>query len=155
MELSHETLCNIVDLQKLAMSMTMEKFINTIKSDVNCVVRNNHPFIDFDWRNLTATICLNARTLSGSIDVWDKEGSWCDTMFFQSVSFAKEDKEEEEKEYRLVSIKWDVSDSEFETFVNENVPREVYVPMCINEHEIADWLSDEYGYCVESLTIKE
>lgn len=85
--LSHETLCNIVDLQKLAMSMTIEKFVDKIKTDADCVIRDNHPLIDFDWRNLTATICLNSNTLSGSIDIWDEDGAWCDTFFCQSVPF--------------------------------------------------------------------
>ena len=51
-------------------------------------------------------------------------------------------------------VNWDVSDSEFETFTDEGVPREVYVPMSVEEDDIADWLSDEYGYCVESFTIE-
>ena len=61
--------------------------------------------------------------------------------------------EEEEEEEREVSVEWDVSDSEFETFMNEGIPRKVYVPMSVAEEDIADWLSDKYGYCVESFTI--
>jgi hypothetical protein len=67
----------------------------------------------------------------------------------------KEEEEEEEEGYRLVYVDWDVSDSEFETFVDEGVPRKVYVPMSVAEEDIADWLSDEYGYCVESYTIDD
>ena len=59
----------------------------------------------------------------------------------------------EVEEEREVYVEWDVSDSEFETFVNEGVPREVYVPMSVAEEDIADWLSDKYGYCVKSYTI--
>ena len=61
--------------------------------------------------------------------------------------------EEEEEEGREVSVEWDVSDSEFETFMNEGIPRKVYVPMSVAEEDIADWLSDKYGYCVRSYTI--
>lgn len=86
--LSHETLCNIVDLQKLAMSMTTEKFVDKIKTDADCFIRDTcPPFIDFDWRNLTATICLNSNTLRGSFDIWDEEEAWCGTFFCQSVPF--------------------------------------------------------------------
>ena len=60
------------------------------------------------------------------------------------------DGEEEERE---VSVEWYVSDSEFETFINEGIPRKVYVPMSVAEEDIADWLSDKYGYCVRSYTI--
>lgn len=59
-------------------------------------------------------------------------------------------KAEEERE---VYVEWDVSDSEFENFVNEGVPRKVYVPMSVAEEDIADWLSGIYGYCVKSYTI--
>ena len=59
----------------------------------------------------------------------------------------------EEEEEREVYVEWDVSDGEFETFVNEGIPRIVYVPMSVAEEDIADWLSDKYGYCVKSYTI--
>ena len=61
--------------------------------------------------------------------------------------------EEEEEEEREVYVEWDASDAEFETFVNEGIPRIVYVPMSVAEEDIADWLSDKYGYCVRSYTI--
>ena len=83
--LTHKHLATIVELQKLAMSMTMEEFIEFIKSEYN--TRDNEPYIDFDYHDLTATICLNSRTLSGSIDIWDEEGTWSDTFFCQSVPF--------------------------------------------------------------------
>ena len=69
-------------------------------------------------------------------------------------SCTEDTEEEEEEDCRLVYVNWDVSDSEFETFTDEGVPREVYVPMSVEEDDIADWLSDEYGYCVESFTIE-
>ena len=59
----------------------------------------------------------------------------------------------EEEEEREVYVEWDVSDSEFENFMDEGVPRKVYVPMSVAEEDIADWLSDKYGYCVKSYTI--
>lgn len=59
----------------------------------------------------------------------------------------------EAEEEREVYVEWDVSDSEFENFVYEGVPRKVYVPMSVAEEDIADWLSDKYGYCVRSYTI--
>lgn len=59
----------------------------------------------------------------------------------------------EEEDAREVYVEWDVSDSEFETFAYEGIPRKVYVPMNVAEEDIADWLSDKYGYCVRSYTI--
>ena len=64
------------------------------------------------------------------------------------------DMDGEAEEEREVYVEWDVSDSEFESFMDEGVPRKVYVPMSVAEEDIADWLSDKYGYCVESYTIE-
>jgi hypothetical protein len=62
---------------------------------------------------------------------------------------------DEEEDYRLVYVDWDVSDSEYETFVNKGIPRRIFVPMSVDVEDIVDWLSREYGYCVESYTIEE
>ena len=59
----------------------------------------------------------------------------------------------EAEEEREVYVECDVSDGEFENFVNEGIPRIVYVPMSVAEEDIAHWLSDKYGYCVRSYTI--
>lgn len=82
---SHKHLAMIVELQKLAMSMTLEEFIEFIKADYN--YRDNERYIDFDYHDLTATIWINSKTLGGCIDIWDEEGMWCDTFFCQSVPF--------------------------------------------------------------------
>lgn len=36
---------------------------------------------------------------------------------------------------------------------NENIPTEVEIPFYITDEEVEDYLSDKYGYCVESYTI--
>jgi hypothetical protein len=59
----------------------------------------------------------------------------------------------DDEECRLVHVEWDLSDSVFETFEDEGIPREVWVPVSVDEDEIADWLSDTYGWCVNSFEI--
>ena len=54
---------------------------------------------------------------------------------------------------RIAYVEWDISDSEYETFVNENIPTEVEIPFYVTDEEVEDYLSDKYGYCVESYTI--
>lgn len=54
---------------------------------------------------------------------------------------------------RTAYVEWDVSDSEYETFVNENIPTEVEIPFYISDEEVENYLSDKYRYCVESYTI--
>ena len=65
-------------------------------------------------------------------------------------SWSCKGEDDEEEDAREVYVKWDVSDSEFETFADEGVPHRVWVPISVDEEDISDWLSDKYGYCVES-----
>ena len=55
---------------------------------------------------------------------------------------------------RTAYVEWDVSDSEYETFVYENIPTAVEIPFYVTDEEVEDYLSDKYGYCVESYTIE-
>ena len=71
--------------------------------------------------------------------------------FFSKVM----DELEVNTEPRIAYVEWDVSDSEYETFVDENVPTEVEIPFYVKGDEIEDYLSDTYGYCVESYTIDD
>lgn len=54
---------------------------------------------------------------------------------------------------RTAYVEWDVNDSEYETFVRENIPTEVEIPFYVTDEKVEDYLSDKYGYCVESYTI--
>ena len=55
---------------------------------------------------------------------------------------------------RAVNIEWDTTDMVWE-HNNEPVdlPNEVYIPAEVGEDEVADYLSDEYGFCVESFDL--
>lgn len=65
---------------------------------------------------------------------------------------------------RAINIKWDIDDNiPFGAIPNlpteeeiPNLPTEVEIPNEITDLDDAvDWLSDEYGYCVESFEIEE
>lgn len=58
-------------------------------------------------------------------------------------------------ESRTAYVEWDVSDSEYGTFVDEKVPTKVEIPFYITDEKIEDYLSDTYGYWVESYTIDD
>lgn len=83
--LTHKHLATIVELQGLAMSMTMEDFISFIKAEYN--IRECDDYIDFDYHDLTATILKTKNTLSGTFDIWDEDGKWCNTFLCQDVPF--------------------------------------------------------------------
>lgn len=70
--------------------------------------------------------------------------------YFYEKGYADAENGYSDEERREVYVEWDVSDSEFETYVDEGVPHRVWVPTSVDEEDISDWLSDEYGYCVES-----
>jgi len=65
-----------------------------------------------------------------------------DNLYLCSVN------DKQRKTMKLVKITWDTDNNE-----NVDLPIEVAIPNCIKESEIADWLSDEYGFCVESLVV--
>lgn len=50
---------------------------------------------------------------------------------------------------KATNIKWDT-----DGYVIEWLPTIVEIPQDIEEMDIADYLSDEYGFCVESFTIE-
>lgn len=49
--------------------------------------------------------------------------------------------------YNKIEVFWDTKGYPVENF---DLPTIVDVPIEIDEDEISDWLSDEYGFCVES-----
>ena len=54
---------------------------------------------------------------------------------------------------RAVDIVWDFDEGEEGSFTE--LPGKVDIPSNIADEEIADWLSDNYGWCVCSYKIKE
>lgn len=52
---------------------------------------------------------------------------------------------------RSVIIEWETDGIDPEKI---GLPTQIDVPECIDCHEIADMLSDEYGYCIYSLSYK-
>lgn len=50
-------------------------------------------------------------------------------------------------------IKWDLSDVPNIDIDELKLPTEAELPSDIDEDEISDWLSDNYGFCVESFSI--
>ena len=52
---------------------------------------------------------------------------------------------------KAINIEWDID----EDIVDGSLPREVELPKDIQEDEIADYLSDEYGFCVFEFDIEK
>ena len=52
---------------------------------------------------------------------------------------------------KITNIIWDTDGYDVEALY---LPTETYVPSEVEEDEIADWLSDEYGFLVESFLIE-
>lgn len=52
---------------------------------------------------------------------------------------------------KITNIVWDTDGYDVEALC---LPTETYVPSEVEEDEIADWLSDEYGFLVESFLIE-
>ena len=58
---------------------------------------------------------------------------------------------------KVVNIEWDLEDDDYLGLDAEdlNLPNEVEILDYLEEDEIADFLSDEYGFCVLSFDIEE
>lgn len=56
----------------------------------------------------------------------------------------------------VTNITWDISDGEYDEDELDDyleLPTEVKVPTGIAPDDVADWLSDEYGFCVRSFSL--
>lgn len=51
---------------------------------------------------------------------------------------------------KAVNIEWDTEGTKI-----DDLPEEVDIPDDINENDVADYLSDSYGWCVLDLNIVE
>ena len=59
--------------------------------------------------------------------------------------------EKYKKPWQVKGIVWDTDGGDPKEL---DLPTEVEVPGDVEEDEIADWLSEEYGYCVESYALE-
>lgn len=52
---------------------------------------------------------------------------------------------------KAINIKWEIDLENGETYEEAltacGLPTEIEIPEDVDEEEIADWLSDEYGFC--------
>ena len=55
------------------------------------------------------------------------------------------------------NIKWDTDDcnSDVDEEEIDHLPTAVEIPSYIEDYEVADWLSDEYGFCVFGFDIEK
>lgn len=56
----------------------------------------------------------------------------------------------------VTNIDWDVDEDVYEDGYSEDdlgLPTEVEVPDDVDPDDVADWLSDEYGFCINSFQI--
>ena len=105
---------------------TIENCIRLIESDIR---KNNYEeFTDDDRNCLKMFKQTQGRDTNYDIQSWNVDDS--------SI---------------LVSdIVWDTDGEDAEDL---GLPTQVEVPLCVDEDDIADYLSDRYGYCVESFVL--
>ena len=55
---------------------------------------------------------------------------------------------------KAINIEWDLTDDVVDYNIDDcDVPTEVDIPNDIKEEDVADYLSNEYGFCVESFQL--
>ena len=116
-----------------------------------------------EWKDLVAIMCeffvSQANSWQAEFLDWVtdevKDACWQvrDKMIDKICAEVSEDDLVEngwiERSSRTVSVEWDTDGKDV-----DDLPEEVEVPSDIDEEDIADWLSDEYGYCVESFYVE-
>lgn len=70
---------------------------------------------------------------------------WLDEYTNRLVEEAEMAEEDISEDGSLVKVDWDTDDEPV-----EDLPEIVRVPSYVEEGNVADWLSDYYGYCVNS-----
>lgn len=71
------------------------------------------------------------------------------TAYKMAMEYLRQNK----KKSRIVSVEWDNGDENDAD--NISLPVRVEIPNDIAKDDIADWLSDNYGFCVKSFSIEE
>lgn len=70
-------------------------------------------------------------------------------LYLDCLDCDEECKKEETKMKKITNIKWD-TDGE-----TVDLPAETDIPADTDDEDIADYLSDRYGWCVKSFVIEE
>lgn len=118
---------------------TMDNCIRLIKSDIKKY--EFEKLDDDDERMLKHWKQTQGRNINYHIDV--------EVVDDESIITDIEQVAEGKDGVMLVSqIEWDT-----DGFDDAELPTEVEVPLYLDEYEIADWLSDEYGFCVKSFSL--
>lgn len=89
---------------------------------------------------------IETMDLNRNIDptaTWELEG---DGWFYR----VRWEEHEVAPKISVVDIEWDTDGEDI-----KDLPERVEVPIIINDDEIADFLSDEYGYCVFGFNIEQ
>jgi len=142
--ISNETINGLVNYFETKESRTEQEqeFLDTLRryDDVYPITGVTKQDLDdrcFDTRNVTPD---QMEELSRQM-----RNDYLDNLFWESLENLADLMEmPRKKEPRLVRVYWD-TDGE----VIEDLPTEVRVPSEVDEDGVADWLSDEYGWCVE------
>ena len=87
----------------------------------------------------------------GMSDTQINDIMWHDFDWVKEMLGISDEEEEERDPWQVKSIVWDTDGEDPKEL---ELPTEVEVPGDVEEDEIADWLSDEYGYCVESYALE-
>ena len=83
-----ENIKDIHELQEKASALNLDDFrafVRELHHSENIII--GHHYIDFNYKSIGATMCVEEKYLCGVIDCYDEEGVWIDTIHCENVEF--------------------------------------------------------------------
>lgn len=85
-----ENIKDIHELQEKASTLNLDDFrafVRELSHGENINPICGHHYIDFNYKSIGATMCVEKECLCGVIDCYDEEGVWIDTIYCEDVEF--------------------------------------------------------------------
>lgn len=82
-----ENIKDIHELQEKARALNLDDFRTFVRELPHSENIIDHHYIDFNYKSIGATMCVEKECLCGTIDCYDEEGAWIDTIHCENVEF--------------------------------------------------------------------
>jgi hypothetical protein len=82
-----ENIKDIYELQQKASALNLEDFRLFVKELPHSEAIIDHHYIDFNYKSIGASMCIEKECLCGCIDCYDEYGEWIDTIHCENVEF--------------------------------------------------------------------
>ena len=83
-----ENIKDIHELQEKTSALNLDDFRAFVRELSHTEhILGGHHYIDFNYKSIAATMCVEKECLCGFIDCYDEEGVWIDSIHCENVEF--------------------------------------------------------------------